>query len=42
MAYFEAKIDWERQRKAGTENFSTFIFLQIFLEKLWSIRLCWI
>ena len=30
------------KEKAGTENFSAFIFLQIFSEKLWWIRLCWI
>ena len=30
------------KEKVGTENFSAFIFLQIFSEKLWWIRLCWI
>ena len=32
---------WTKER-AGTENFSAFIFLQIFSEKLWWIHLCWI
>ena len=40
------KEDWNREgalnREGWTYNFLAFIFLQIFSEKLWLIRLCWI
>ena len=37
----QRRWSWKKER-AGTENFLAIIFLQIFSEKLWWIRLCWI
>ena len=40
------KEGWNREgalnREGWTDNFSAFIFLRIFSEKLWWIHLCWI